>query len=105
MGLVSYAWAGLGAAFGPAMLLSLFWKRMTIWGAVAGAATGGIAVIVWESVPVLSGTGVYSLLPAFFLALAAVIIVSLVTKVDKAKVDELFAKADATSVDAIPESK
>ena len=105
MGLVSYAWAGLGAAFGPAMLLSLFWKRMTIWGAVAGAATGGIAVIVWESVPVLSGTGVYSLLPAFFLALAAVIIVSLVTKVDKEKVDELFAKADATSVDAIAESK
>ncbi len=101
MGLVSYAWAGLGAAFGPAMLLSLFWKRMTIWGAVAGAATGGAAVIIWENVPALSGTGVYSLLPAFFLAMAAVVIVSLCTKVDKEKVDELFAKVEATTVDAI----
>ena len=98
MGLVSYAWAGLGAAFGPAMLLSLFWKRMTIWGAVAGAATGGVAVIVWESVPVLAGTGVYSLLPAFALAMAAIIVVSLLTKVDKEKVDELFEKAQKTDV-------
>lgn len=125
MGLVSYAWAGLGAAFGPAMLLSLFWKRMTIWGAVAGAAVGGISVIVWETVPVFgfetiqkltelgaatevqkaltlsSETGVYSLLPAFFLALAAVVIVSLVTKVDKKKVEELFKKADSTDIDNV----
>lgn len=125
MGLVSYAWAGLGAAFGPAMLLSLFWKRMTIWGAVAGAAVGGISVIVWETVPVFgfetiqkltelgaatevqkaltlsSETGVYSLLPAFFLALAAVVIVSLVTKVDKEKVEELFKKADSTDIDNV----
>ncbi|MBE6902730.1 MAG: sodium/proline symporter, partial [Ruminococcaceae bacterium] len=105
MGLVSYAWAGLGAAFGPAMLLSLFWKRMTIWGAVAGAVVGGAAVIVWESVPVLAGTGIYSLLPAFFLALGAVVIGSLATKVDKAKVDELFAKAKSADVDAISVGK
>ena len=103
MGLVSYAWAGLGAAFGPAMLLSLFWKRMTIWGAVAGAVVGGASVIIWENVPALSGTGIYSLLPAFFLAMVAVVIVSLATKVDKAKVDELFAKAKNTDVDAIPQ--
>jgi len=105
MGLVSYAWAGLGAAFGPAMLLSLLWKRMTIWGAVAGAVVGGAAVIVWESVPVLAGTGIYSLLPAFFLALGAVVIGSLATKVDKAKVDELFAKAKSADVDAISVGK
>ena len=103
MGLVSYAWAGLGAAFGPAMLLSLFWKRMTIWGAVAGAAVGGASVIIWESVPVLSGTGIYSLLPAFFLALVADVVVSLMTKVDSAKVEELFKKANSTTVDAIAE--
>ncbi len=99
MGLVSYAWAGLGAAFGPAMLMSLFWKRMTIQGAVAGFIAGGASVIIWENVPVLSGTGVYSLLPAFFIALAAVVIVSLMTKIDKNKVDELFAKAAGTELE------
>jgi len=117
MGLVSYAWAGLGAAFGPAMLLSLFWKRMTIWGAVAGAAVGGISVVVWEMVPFFgykalengasaaltlsTETGIYSLLPAFALALVAVVAVSLITKVDKAKVEELFKKVESTTVDSI----
>ncbi|MDE7363158.1 MAG: sodium/proline symporter PutP [Oscillospiraceae bacterium] len=99
MGLVSYAWAGLGAAFGPAMLLSLFWKKMTFQGAVAGIITGGASVIIWENVPVLAGTGVYSLLPAFVLAMAAVIVVSLATKIDGAKVDELFAKAAKTDIE------
>ena len=98
MGLVSYAWAGLGAAFGPAMLLSLFWKKMTMSGAVAGIIAGGASVIIWENVPVLSGTGIYSLLPAFFIAMAAVVIVSLITKVDKEKVDELFDKAKKTEL-------
>ncbi len=99
MGLVSYAWAGFGAAFGPAMLLSLFWKKMTMPGAVAGIIAGGASVILWESIPVLSGTGVYSLLPAFFIALVAVVVVSLKTKVDGKKVDELFAKAKETKLD------
>ncbi len=99
MGLVSYAWAGFGAAFGPAMLLSLFWKKMTMPGAVAGIIAGGVSVILWESIPVLSGTGVYSLLPAFFIALVAVVVVSLMTKVDGKKVDELFAKAKETKLD------
>ena len=99
MGLVSYAWAGFGAAFGPAMLLSLFWKKMTMPGAVAGIIAGGASVILWESIPVLSGTGVYSLLPAFFIALVAVVVVSLITKVDGKKVDELFAKAKETKLD------
>lgn len=102
MGLVSYAWAGLGAAFGPVMLLSLFWKRMTMPGAVAGIITGGAAVVIWENVSVLSATGIYSLLPAFVLALAAIIIVSLMTKVDKAKVDDLFKRAAEHNIDAKP---
>lgn len=97
MGLVSYAWAGLGAAFGPAMLLSLFWKRMTIQGAVAGIISGGAGVILWEAF--FSWTGIYSLLPAFVLALVCVVVVSLITKVDAAKADELFAKAKKASVD------
>lgn len=102
MGLVSYAWAGLGAAFGPVMLLSLFWKRMTMAGAVAGIVTGGAAVIVWENVKVLSGTGIYSLLPAFGLALAAIVAVSLMTKVDKEQVDDLFKRASAKNIDEKP---
>jgi len=111
MGLVSYAWAGLGAAFGPAMLLSLFWKRMTMNGAVAGIISGGASVVIWETIPMIPGadgaltslstsTGIYSLLPAFVIALAAVIIVSLCTKVDKEKVDALFAKANAKETEA-----
>lgn len=99
MKLVSYAWAGLGAAFGPAMLLSLFWKRMTIQGAVAGIISGGVGVIVWEAF--LSDiTGIYSLLPAFVLAMACIIVVSLLTKIDSEKADDLFARAKSTSVDA-----
>ena len=110
MGLVSYAWAGLGAAFGPAMLLSLFWKRMTMNGAVAGIISGGASVVIWETIPMIpadgafvslsAATGIYSLLPAFIIALAAVIIVSLCTKVDRQKVDELFARANAKETEA-----
>ncbi|MBQ8410954.1 MAG: sodium/proline symporter PutP [Ruminiclostridium sp.] len=96
MGLVSYAWAGLGAAFGPAILLSLFWKRMNIVGAVAGMITGGVSVIVWEQF--CSGTGVYSLLPAFVLALIAVVVGSLVSGKQPEGVDELFEKAKASTV-------
>ena len=115
MGLVSYAWAGLGAAFGPAMLLSLFWKRMTMSGAVAGILTGGAAVVIWEMVPVIpgadgfvtlsAGTGIYSLLPAFFLALAAIIIVSLCTTVDKDKVEDLFARAKENKTQAFTDAQ
>lgn len=102
MGLVSYAWAGLGAAFGPVMLLSLFWKRMTIYGAVSGIITGGVSVIIWESVPVFKATGIYSLLPAFVLALAVIIAVSLATKVDREAVDDLFKRAAAHDIDKAP---
>ena len=115
MGLVSYAWAGLGAAFGPAMLLSLFWKRMTMSGAVAGILTGGAAVVIWEMVPMIpgadgfvtlsAGTGIYSLLPAFFLALAAIIIVSLCTTVDKDKVEDLFARAKENKTQAFTDAQ
>lgn len=102
MGLVSYAWAGLGAAFGPVMVLSLFWKRMTMPGAVAGIVTGGAAVIIWENVKVFKDTNIYSLLPAFVLAMAAIIVVSLATKVDKAQVDDLFKRAAAHDIDQKP---
>ncbi len=78
---VSYAWAGLGAAFGPLMLFSLFWKRTTYEGAIAGMLTGGLTVFVWKNlVSRLGGVfGVYELLPAFVLSAVAILAVSLVT--------------------------
>lgn len=93
MDLVSYAWAGLGAAFGPAILLSLFWKKMNITGAVAGMIVGGAAVILWEML--CGATGIYSLLPAFLLSLLAVVIASKVSGGAPEGVDELFEKAQA----------
>jgi sodium/proline symporter len=86
MGLVSDAWAGLGAAFGPTVLLSLYWRRTNTQGAIAGIAVGALTVIFWDYLPLFGGqtagsvTGVYSLLIGFFLSLLAIIIVSLCTK-------------------------
>jgi len=74
--LVGYAWAGFGAAFGPVVILSLYWPRMTRRGALAGIVTGGVTVVVWKQ---LAGGlfDVYELLPGFLLSLAAVWIASL----------------------------
>jgi sodium/proline symporter len=76
---VLYAWAGLGAAFGPGMVLSLWWKRTTKWGVFAGMVVGSVTTVVWHNVSALREL-VYELVPAFAFALAAVVIVSLVTK-------------------------
>jgi len=74
--LVGYAWAGFGAAFGPVVILSLYWPRMTRRGALAGILTGGITVVVWKQ---LAGGpfDVYELLPGFLLSLVAIRIASL----------------------------
>ena len=86
MNFVSDAWAGLGSAFGPLVVCSLFWKRTNLPGAVAGIVTGGAFVIVWDYLPLVHGetlytaTGIYSLLLGFFISLAAIVIVSLATK-------------------------
>lgn len=73
--LVAYAWAGFGAAFGPTILLSLYWPRMTRNGALAGMLTGGLTVVVWKQ---LDGGlfELYELLPGFLLSLLAIIVVS-----------------------------
>jgi len=80
--IVSFAWAGFGATFGPIMLFSLFWKRTTREGAIAGLLTGGIMVFIWKILikPLGGVFGIYELLPAFILSALAIIIVSLVTK-------------------------
>ena len=76
LGLVSYAWAGFGAAFGPALLISLFWKRMTRNGALAGILVGGVTVVVWKQ---LSGGwfDLYEIIPGFVLSSCAIVAVSL----------------------------
>lgn len=79
--LVGYAWAGFGAAFGPALLLSLYWPRMTGRGALAGILVGGLTVVVWK--PLQGGIfDLYELVPGFLLSLAAVWVVSMVDRPD-----------------------
>ena len=96
MGLVSNAWAGLGAAFGPTIVLSLFWKRTNLPGAVAGIASGGLAVIIWDYLPLAGGqtlgaaTGLYSLVVGFAVSLVLIIIVSLCTKAPDAQMLKEF---------------
>ena len=78
---VSFAWAGFGATFGPVMLTALFWKRSNKWGAMAGLIVGAVMVFVWKFViaPMGGVLAIYELLPAFLCAFAAIILVSLVT--------------------------
>jgi solute:Na+ symporter, SSS family len=78
LSLVGNAWAGFGAAFGPVMILSLYWKQMNRWGALAGIIVGALTVIIWISIPGLSKF-MYEMIPGFFLSLIAVLIVSKIT--------------------------
>ena len=89
---VSFAWAGFGAAFGPVMLMALFWKRSNKWGALAGMITGGVMVFVWKFLiaPLGGAWAIYELLPAFLCALAAIVVVSLLTLAPEPSVQELF---------------
>ena len=79
--IVSFAWAGFGATFGPIMLFSLFWKRTNRAGAIAGMVTGGVTVFIWKLLlkPMGGVLGIYELFPAFVLSCLAIIIVSLAT--------------------------
>lgn len=89
MDLVSNAWAGFGAAFGPAMLLSLFWKRMTMNGALVGMVSGAVVVMIWNRF-LADSTGIYELVPAFIISLLLIVIVSLIGKEPDKKVIEQF---------------
>ena len=91
MALVSNAWGIFGAAFGPSIMLSLFWKRFNFKGAVAGIVVGAAVDILWYAF--LSGTGVYELLPGFVIGLVAAVVVTLCTKEPEKEVYELFDKA------------
>ena len=92
MSLVSNAWAIFGAAFGPAILLSLFWKRFNFTGAIAGLVVGGVVAVVWLAL-LTSVTGIYELLPGFVLGLVAAVVATLATKAPSRDVEELFDRA------------
>ncbi|MDO6683190.1 MULTISPECIES: sodium/proline symporter PutP [unclassified Oceanobacter] len=87
--LVSYAWAGFGAAFGPALILSLYWKRMTRQGALAGIVVGGITVVVWKQ---LEGGwfDLYEIIPGILLATLAVVVASMATREPEDSIQQKF---------------
>ena len=90
MGLVENAWGVFGAAFGPVIILSLFWKRFTFSGAVAGIVCGALADILW--LVFLGDFGLYEIIPGFIVGLIASIVVSLISKAPSKEVYELFDK-------------
>ena len=106
MNMVENAWGLFGAAFGAVILLSLFWKRFTYTGAIAGISTGAIVDIAWLLLfnngadSLICQTGVYEIIPGFFCAMAAGVIVSLLSDKPSAEVEEIFAKATAEEVRA-----
>lgn len=90
--IVSFAWAGFGAAFGPVVLFALFWKRTTLWGAFAGMLSGGAMVFVWKFLvkPIGGIWEIYELLPAFLVASAAILVVSLVGRKPSEEIEKEF---------------
>lgn len=106
MGLVSAAWSIFGAAFGPVILLSLYWKRLNYKGAVASIITGFVVSILWMILfnleyygftSVIANTGLYEIIPGFVIGLAVAIGVSVFTKAPEKEVTELFEKVKAQS--------
>ena len=89
---VSFAWAGFGAAFGPVVLFSLMWKRSNKWGALAGMVAGGATVFLWKFLvrPLGGSFDIYELLPAFLVASIAIVVVSLLTKAPEQEVLDNF---------------
>lgn len=90
--IVSFAWAGFGATFGPLMMMSLFWKRINRWGAIAGMIGGGVMVFVWNlAIRPLGGIwDVYELLPAFIFSCICIVVVSLLTPAPSKEIQQEF---------------
>ena len=90
--IVSFAWAGFGATFGPLMLFSLFWKRTTRAGAIAGMLSGGAMVFIWNYLvkPLGGMFGIYELLPAFIVSCIFIVVVSLITKAPSKEILDEF---------------
>ncbi|MFO7690298.1 MAG: sodium/proline symporter PutP [Cryobacterium sp.] len=86
--LVGFAWAGFGAAFGPVVILSLYWKKLSTWGALASMVTGAVVVFIWGN-SALSGV-MYEIVPAFIASMIVAIVVSLATYKPSAEIDAEF---------------
>lgn len=91
LSLVGYAWAGFGAAFGPVILMSLYWKRMNKWGAFVGMLSGTITVVVWASIPILKNT-LYEIVPGFLICTIAIVVTSLLTAPPSKEMNKVFEK-------------
>lgn len=98
MNMVENAWGGFGSAFGGVIILSVFWKRLTYKGAVAGVAFGAIVDVLWLLF-LTSSTGIYELLPGFFAGLLAAVVVSLIDKQPNAEVVKIYETATDKSID------
>ncbi|MBE8576292.1 sodium/proline symporter PutP [Vibrio sp. OPT18] len=98
LGLVSYAWAGFGAAFGPAIVLSLYWSRMNRNGALAGIVVGGVTIVLWKQF-----TGgwfdVYEIVPGIILSTLSIVIVSLITGEPEGEVKKQHAEFEKNLVE------
>ena len=94
LGLVENAWAGFGATFGPIMIFSLFWKRTTKKGAIAGLVTGGVTAIVWRNLGNIYGGifSLYEIVPGFILSAIAIYIVSKLDKEPSKEIQDEFDK-------------
>ena len=95
--IVSFAWAGFGAAFGPVVLFALFWKRSNMWGALAGMVSGGAMVFIWKYLvrPIGGAWNIYELLPAFIVASIMIVVVSLCTKAPSEEIVKEFEEVKA----------
>ena len=95
--IVSFAWAGFGATFGPVVLVSLFWKGANRYGVLAGMVSGGVMIFLWKYVIAKLGGvfAIYELLPAFIVAVAVIVVVSLVTGGPEQEVLEKFEQVKA----------
>jgi len=96
LGLVAYAWAGFGGSFGPVILLALYWRRLTVPGALAGLVVGAVTVVVWGNVDALAGT-LYEIVPGFVLNLLAAVVVSLLTYRPNAEIEDEFDRSVAAA--------
>ena len=95
--IVSFAWAGFGATFGPAILFALFWRRSNRQGILAGLVAGGVMVFVWKYCvrPMGGAWNVYELLPAFIVASVVIVVVSLLTEKPDASIEKTFDEVNA----------
>ncbi|NHH91247.1 sodium/proline symporter PutP [Pseudoalteromonas sp. MB47] len=99
--LVSNAWAGFGAAFGPLVLLSLYWKRMNLQGAISGMVVGAATVLFWIYAPItIDGQAlsaiIYEIVPGFILSTIAIVVVSLMTAEPKKEITDLFDEVESS---------